>query len=129
MLENVRRWFDGLPAAEKDIPLVSAAGVAYSPRMVLNEVSRGTYVGQQLQQMVEGRSFGSTSEEEYRLALIRLKAKLAEMPQNKPLVATMDPQGRAYTPKELLGEIEGGTPLGQRWIQGELLHMQKLMSG
>jgi len=128
MYENVRRWFDALPPAERDVPLLSAGGVAYSPRKVLDEVARGTAVGQQLQQMVESRSYGSPAEEEYRLASIRLKYLLSQMPQDKPMLAFLGPQGRAFTPREILREVEAGSAVGQWFIQGQLIDMSHLMS-
>lgn len=129
-LARVRAWFNRLPPYERDLPLLILNGVAYTPRMALAEVERGTAVGARLQALIEAGRFGTTAEQELALAKIRLKELLAKFPPDKPIVATIgtpELPGRAYTPRELLEEIQRQTPRGRQWIQAELQQMRRIM--
>ena len=129
MLKRIREWVSRLPPQELDLPLIVLDGLAYTPRMVLAEVERGTTLGQRLQQLVEMRSFGTTMSEAYSLAKLRLKQILSRYPPDKPIVAALGVEGPiVYTPRELIEEIERGTPRGTQWIEGEINRMRYLMS-
>jgi len=41
-LQFIENWFNNLPPKERDLPLVTLNGNAYTPRMVLNQVRDGT---------------------------------------------------------------------------------------
>ena len=127
-LEVVRRWFERLPPAERDLPIIIYEGVAYSPRAILSEVERGTPTGEYLQRKLESGSLGTTEEELYRLALIRLKEILKRYPPNKPVIATLTYPPKALTPQEIIKEVEEGTPLGRKLVEAELQHMRYLLT-
>jgi len=126
-LTVIRRWFDRLPNIEKDMPIVIVNGVAYTPRMILHEVMRGSSLGQRLQMMVEAGSLGTTLQQEIQLAKIRLKELLRRMPE-QPLIATLMIPPKVYTPSQLLREIEAQTQVGMQWIQAELQHARRLLA-
>jgi hypothetical protein len=106
-------------------------GVAYTPRMALAEVERGTSLGARLQTLIESGRFGTTFQDETTLAKIRLKEILARYPPDKPIVATIgtpELPGKAYTPSELMEEIQKETARGKQWVQAEVQHMRRLMA-
>jgi len=127
-LEVIRRWFSKLPESERDLPIVIYNGIAYSPRAILYEVMRGTKVGKHLQGKVEAGELGTTSQEEYYLALLRLKQILSRYPPNKPILASLTYPPQLYTPQQLINAIERGTPLGKRLVNTEIQHMRYLLS-
>ncbi len=130
-LEFVSRWFNRLPEYERDLPLLLVNGVAYTPRVALQEVMRGTALGARLQALIETGRFGTPLQDEVALAKIRLKTLLTRYPPDKPIVATIGtPQlpGKTYTPRELIEEIERETAVGKQWIQGEIARMKSLMA-
>jgi hypothetical protein len=123
-LEFVRRWFNKLPNAEKDLPLLVWEGYAYTPRQALTEVEKNTPIGRALQSLVESGRFGTSSEEERELAKIRLKKVFEAMPE-KPLFATLS--GKTFTPKQLIEEIERNSEIGEQWILAETSRMRRLL--
>ena len=130
-LARMRSWFNRLPPAERDKPLLMLGGIAYTPRAALGEVERGTPEGRQLQTLVESGRFGTTSMDEITIAKIRLKMELQRYPPDKPIVATLPSAGlpgRTYTPQELISEIESETGVGRRWIESESQKMRMLVS-
>jgi hypothetical protein len=130
-LAFVRRWFSRLPPYEQDLPLLMLDGVAYTPRMALSEVERGTPLGARLQALIESGRFGTAFQDEVSLAKIRLKELLGRYPPDRPIVATIgSPElpGRAYTPMELMEEIQRETARGKQWVQAEVEHMRRLMA-
>jgi hypothetical protein len=130
-LARVRAWFNRLPPYEQDLPLLMLDGVAYTPRMALAEVERGTSLGARLQTLIESGRFGTTFQDETTLAKIRLKEILARYPPDKPIVATIgtpELPGKAYTPSELMEEIQKETARGKQWVQAEVQHMRRLMA-
>ena len=126
-LAVIRRWFNRLPDIEKDLPIVIVNGIAYTPRMILHEVMRGSPLGQRLQMMVEAGRLGTTAYQELQLAKIRLREWLAKMPE-EPLFAVLMIPPRKYTPSQLLREIEAQTDIGMQWIQAELQHAKRLLA-
>jgi len=127
MIERIRAWFNRLPEAEKDLPIVILEGVAYTPRMILSEVERGTTIGARLQSMVEAGRLGTTTLEEEKLAKIRLREILSRFPPEKPIVATLGIPEKVYTARELLQEIEMQTVSGKRWIEAEKATMRMIL--
>lgn len=125
--ELVRRWFSKLPEHEKDLPIIIYNGVAYTPRMILMEVERGTPVGEYLQRKLEVGSYGTTPEEEYHLAMIRLEQILRKYPPNKPIVGVLSYPPYELTPEDLLNEIRNRTELGKMFVRAELEHVRRLL--
>jgi len=126
-LERVRAWFERLPPAERDLPIIILEGVAYTPRMILAEVSRGTPLGERLQAMVETGRLGTTMAEVESLAKLRLKELLSRLPPDKPIVATLGIPEKTYTPRELLREIEMQTEAGRQWVEAEIRTMRRVL--
>jgi len=122
----VESWFNKLPPAEQDLPLLVVDGAAYSPRAALQEVRRGTELGRRLQALIESGSFGTPIEQEEELAKIRLKQILQTMPE-KPTFATLQLPGREYTPQQIAEEIQRGTNVGRQWIRAELAQMRYII--
>jgi len=126
-IELVRRWFSKLPESERDLPVIIYNGIAYTPRMILAEVERGTPVGEYLQRKLEEGSYGTTPEEEYRLAMIRLEQILRKYPPDKPVIGVLSARPIVLTPAQLLREIREGTPLGRMFVEAELRHVKRLL--
>lgn len=126
-LEVVRRWFEKLPELERDLPLVILDGVAWTPRAILAEVSRGTPTGERLQALVEAGRLGTSYAEEMALVKYRLREILSRYPPGKPIIAVLSIPTRAMTPEDLLREVEQETQLGKRLIRAELEHMRYLL--
>lgn len=127
MLERVRAWFNRLPPYERDLPLLIVDGRAFTPRMALNEVLRGTPLGEKLQALIESGRLGTTEREMLTLAKLRLIKVLEALPPDKPVVATLTFPPKALTARQLINEIKRETPLGKTWIQGELRQMKMLV--
>lgn len=126
-LQLIYRWFSRLPPLERDLPLVVLDGRAYTPRAVLEEVRRGTALGERLQMAVESGALGASPREEEELAKLRLRAILSRYPPDAPIVATLGLPGRVYTARELMEEVEGGTGVGAQWVRAELERCRVLL--
>jgi len=126
-LDVIRRWYSRLPPAERDLPIVIYQGVAYTPTMIYSEVMRGTPLGEILQRYVETGSIGTTREEEYMLALTRLREVLRRYSPDRPIIATLTIPPRTLTPSDILREVESRTPLGMRFVEAELEHARRLL--
>jgi len=122
----VTNWYNRIPDMEKDLALLIVDGNAYTPRMALSEVTRGTPLGNKLQNLIETKKFGTTYEQEQLLAKIRLKQVLETKPE-KPMFATLS--GKVFTPSQLLKEIETNTSIGQQWVNEEIKRMKAIMQG
>ena len=125
MKELVSNWFNKLPEAEKDLPLLIADGYAYTPRAAHAEVVRGSPLGDKLQRLIETGSFGTTFSDEQTIAKMRLTEIMRTKPE-KPLFATLS--GKVFTPSELLREIQNDTDIGRQWVENEKLHMKVIVS-
>ena len=123
--ELVTRWFSRLASGEQDLPLLILESNIYTPRTALNEVTRGSALGDRLQVLIETGRFGTTAEEEQQVAKIRLK-QIFQKDLDKPVFATLS--GKTFTRSELLDEIESGTTIGQQWLSNELSHMKMIVS-
>jgi len=126
--ELIERWFKSIPEYERDLPIVIHNGIAYTPRMILDEVRRGSTIGKVLQSKIERGSFGTTPEEARNLAIIRLRQVLSRYPPDKPIIATLTFPPRTYTPSELIREIESGSRIGNRFIDAEINHVKRLVN-
>ncbi len=120
-LQNVQNWYSGLPAVEKNQALIVLGQMAYTPNQVLDEVSRGTPVGAQLQALIEQRQFTQVMDK-YGLAVIRLQQKLSQATAN---IIISD---KSYSPQQLLQEVNNGTPLGRKLIEAEITHVGEVLS-
>jgi hypothetical protein len=126
--ELISAWFGKLSDAERNLPLLIVAGVAYTPRAVYDEVMRDSPLGNQLQALVERQSFGTSYSDEQSIAKLRLTEIMRTKPE-KPLFATLTLDGqRTFTPSELLQEIQKETDVGRRWINNESEHMKRIVS-
>ena len=126
--ELVERWFSKLSDVEKDLPLLIVSGNAYTPRTVLNEVKRGTALGKQLQSLIERKSFGTNMIEERTLAKMRLRDILIREPEKPMFVTIQGVVPRAYTPRQLLAEIDANTKIGRQWTTNEIQHMRRVLA-
>jgi len=114
-LDFVLKWYNRIPKPHRKLPLVIYKGKAYSPNKVLEEVKKGTQLGQELQAVLETGKF--TKEETYeKLAKIRLKMLLKNLP---PEVGIATFSGKVYTRDELLKMIEEGEDVGRELIELE----------
>jgi len=101
-LEFVRRKIEKIPPYRRNLPLIVYEGKAYSPNFVLNEVMRGTELGEKLQRAWETASFNSTATLK-ELAKARLKWIVENLP---PDVGLATFSGKAYSKEDLLRLIE-----------------------
>jgi len=122
--ELVQKWYNALPNAEKDLPLILLDGIVYTPTTAYNEVMRNSPVGIRLQALIEQGKFGTSTEDEQTIAKTRLEQRMRSLP-DKPLFATLS--NKVFTPSQLLQEIEEGTSIGQQWKTNEINHMRNLM--
>lgn len=125
----VTKWFNKISTTEQNMPLLVLNGMAYTPRQTLDEVTRGTSTGSQLQALIEQGKFGTTVEDATALAKARLQTKLQQKPQDTPLFASLPSSGvgvKLFTPAQLLAEINSGSKIGQQWINNEIEFMKTL---
>jgi len=118
-LERIRAWFNRLPEVQRDLPIVIYDGVAYTPRMILDEVQRATPLGARLQALVEAGRFGTTPTEEEALLKTRVRMILERMPPDKPVIATLGIPSKVYTPRDLISEVERQTETGRKLMEAE----------
>lgn len=125
----VTKWFNKLSTTEQNMPLLILNGLAYTPRQTLDEVTRGTPVGDKLQALIEQDKFGTTFEEEQALLKQRLIMSMGTKPQDKVLFVAIMPglPVRAFTPAQLTLEIQNGTKVGRQWIDNEASYMKRLL--
>ena len=122
--ELVTRWFNKISTVEQNLPLLLVDNYAYTPRMAYDEVMNGSALGAKLQALLESGRFGTSQLDEVAIAKVRLQQILQNKP-DKPMFATLS--NKAFTPKELMQEIEAGTQIGSQWVQGEISHMSSLV--
>jgi hypothetical protein len=116
-LARIRRWVATLPPYEVDKPIIVLNGVAYTPRAILEEVERGTAVGEQLQRMVESQVAALHQEELEQLALLRLRLHFSQPSTVKFVTLTYPP--KVLTREDVLREVEAGTPTGRQFVEAE----------
>lgn len=120
--QTIEAWVSKIPKLERDQPLIVLGDSAYTPNQVLSEVSRGTALGNQLQQKIEAGKF-SPAMDKYALALLRLRERLGKMPSD----ARIAHGGKVFSPQELLKEVEAGTPIGRSFIEAEVKRTEEVL--
>lgn len=124
----VSNWYNKLSNAERNLPLLIYQGNVYTPQATYDEVMRGTPLGDALQALIERQSFGTTASDTQTVAKLRLTEIMRTKP-DKPLFATLTPIGpKTYTPSQLLQQIQNNTDVGKQWVNGEIAHMQRIVS-
>jgi hypothetical protein len=121
--ESIEAWVSKIPKLELNQPLIILGGTAYTPNQVLSEVSRGTALGNQLQEQIEKRQF-TAAIDKYALALLRLRERYSKMPSD----ARIAHGTRVFSPQELLREIESGTPVGRSFIEAEVKRTEEVLT-
>lgn len=119
---NVRMWVNSLPKIERNQPLVISGGRAYTPNEVLAEIREGSATGAALQRKVETHDF-TAIEEEYALAILRVKERLRKLPESFK-IASID--GEMYSPSQMLEEIEKGTAAGREMVEAEMSRLEEV---
>jgi len=115
-LQFVRRWIEGIPPAERDLPLVPFEGKVYTPNQVLRLVESGSPVGEEIQKRLEARKF-TTKEELERIAKMRLLSIIRSLPPGMGLGTF---SGKVYTKEELEKLVEEGKGIGKYLIEQEI---------
>jgi hypothetical protein len=118
-LERVERWVRLLPSQERAQPIMSIDGVWLTPEQMLSEVRAGTELGRKAQAYWETTGLGTEDE----MLIERIKNRLSRYPQDKPLFITLNGK---LTPRQILAEIEAGTPIGRQWIETERSYLKYL---
>jgi hypothetical protein len=86
---------------------------------MLSEVRAGTELGRKAQAYWETMGLGTEDE----MLIERIKNRLSRYPQDKPLFITLNGK---LTPKQVIAEIEAGTPIGRQWIETERSYLKYL---
>jgi hypothetical protein len=121
-------WISKISPNEKNLPLLILNGSRYTPQQAYDEVMRGTSVGDQLQQLLEQGRYGTTPDEELALVKQRLQTDILSKPQDKIMYVKIQLGGQiAFTPAQLLTEIQNETPIGLEWINGEKANMLRIL--
>lgn len=118
----VETWHQKIPAIERNQPLIIFGSSAYTPNQVMDEVRKGTALGDSLQKVIETRSF-TQAIDKYALAITRLKERLAKMPPDTEIVWG----NRTYTPQQMLQEIQNGTKVGRSMIEAEVTRVGEVL--
>ena len=106
------------------LPLVPLDGVVYSPNRILEEVQKGTPLGERLQQKLETRSF--SQDELEKVAEKRLEWIFTHLPKSVGLASfTLGEQG--YTPEELIKLVKERKGVGKKLLEDEVRNIKKLM--
>lgn len=121
--EIVEAWYNKIPVIERDQVLVICEGTAYSPNAILEEVKKDSAIGMTLQRMIETKSFTSLADK-VALAEIRLRQRLSRLPENFGIVV----QGRKYTPRELLAELDKGSKVARKVIESEITRVESVLT-
>lgn len=125
MLEKVRSWVNGLPVAERNLPLVVVDTIAYTPQEVLAEVEAGTELGAKLQSKVEASTYGTSRKLLEELAEVRWDKLLTERPVT--IVRLTVPGMKAeLTAEETMKEIRERTEYGKKLLEGEIRYIEHL---
>lgn len=126
-LEFVRKWYESIPPFQRFIPLVPLDGKIYSPQRVLEEVTKGTELGQKLQMKLETRSF-TTSKDLELIAQRRLEWIVSHLPSVVG-IGTLTLGGKFLTKDELLKLIREKKGIGKDLIEKEVENVKKLLYG
>lgn len=124
-LSVIRSWVNRLPKAERDMPLIVVDSTAYTPNEVLEEVRKGTELGERLQTKVETRELGTPEDLQTELAKERIKKILEERPVDviRLTVPGEDPEKTAERLKE---DIDTETDFARKLIDQEKSYIDRL---
>lgn len=127
-LKIVKSWYENLPPAERDLPLIILNNKAYSPDEVLQEVRNGTSLGEQLQDRVERRDWGTPLSTKEQLAKERLKKILEKRPVD--IVALVRPsESPDKAAEQLKHDIEEErTDFAKKMISQETEYLERVRS-
>lgn len=124
-LSKVRSWVDGLPVAERNLPLVVVNSIAYTPQEILAEVEAGTELGAKLQSKVESSTYGTPQTILEALAETRLEKLLRERPVT--IVRLVVPGEKPeLTAEETIREVKERTELGRKLLEREIRYISHL---
>ena len=122
-LSAVLRWYNKIPPAERDMPLIPYGGKLYSPNEVLREVKANTPVGKALQAIIEAGHLTS-----YQTLKEIAKARLIWMLQHLPPGAGfVSIGGRTYTAEEMIKLIKEEKYPANIFIEHEIQTIEKRM--
>jgi hypothetical protein len=126
-LDRLRRWFNALPEAEKDLPLIHYGNHIFTPRQVLFEAMRGTPLGETLARMVLAGKIGSPLEEMARMRLLEL---IKSGRFGYRIGVLQGPYTFSVSPQELarLLQTNPNHPLVRPLIQNEVEHMKRILT-
>jgi len=119
-LEAIKEWISRIPKAELDMPSIPYQGRVYTPKQILEMAEAGT-LPEELQEKIEAGAF-TTAGEVYQIGIERVKTYLKALPQNFVIYVGTQP----YTVKELLEEVEKGTPIGRAFVEQEIRKWESL---
>jgi len=119
-LEAIRDWVSRIPKAELDMPSIPYQGKVYTPKQILEMAEAGT-LPEELQEKIKAGAF-TTAEEVYQIGLQRVKKYLEQLPPKLTLYVGTQP----YTVKELLEEVEKGSPIGRAFVEAEIRKWETL---
>jgi len=126
-LAFVKKWYDNIPPIQRLIPLVPLNGKIYSPARVLEEVKKGTKLGEELQTKLETGQFTTQSDLEL-IAEKRLEWMITHLPDVIGF-NTLTVDGKPITKEELLQMIREKKGLGARMIQQEVQEIKRMLEG
>jgi len=122
MLSVVKKWYNGIPPAERNLPTLIVDDKAYTPNEVMNEVRRGTQLGKKMQQTVVG---GMTSLQKLeRLAKTRVLAWLKKLPSE---FGAVNVQGETYSRDELIAAVKQQENIGKTLVEEEIQKIKERM--
>jgi hypothetical protein len=122
-MATVEEWYESIPKIERSQPLIVKGGRIYTPDEVLAESRSCTALGRELGQTVERKDFTDIVDE-YAVAVERLRERVAKLPEGMTIAGI---SGRAYTPSELLSQVEEGTDIGRALVDAEMSRMRSVL--
>lgn len=127
-LKVVRRWYENLPPSERNLPLIILNNKAYTPDEVMEEVKNGTTLGEQLQDRVERRDWGTPLSTKEQLAKERLKKIMEDKPVD--VVALVRPsESPDKTADQLKRDVEEErTDFAKKLIKQETEYLDRIRS-
>ena len=124
-LEFVKRWYESIPPFQRLIPLVPLGNKIYSPVRVLEEVEKGTDLGQKLQEKLETGSF-TTTEDLVKIAEKRLEWVFTHLPKAIDF-NTFTLGGEPITKEQLLQMIRERKGIGKKLLEQEIQNVKRLL--
>lgn len=113
-LNIVKKWYNKMPPAERNLPILMIGDKAYSPNQVLSQVKKGTQLGKMMQDKVVG---GMTPPQKLeKLAKTRVLAWLKKLPAQYGMVNV---EGESYTRDELIAAVRQQKGIGKTLIEEE----------